>query len=198
MLTRTTTALLDDLADPANQAIWQEFDARYRPILIGFGLRLGLDPTDAADAAQEALGRFVRSYRAGKYERGRGRLSSWIIGIARNCILDTQRARAARREQHSMSAVEDLPGPDRLAEIWTAERDREILRRAIAALRGETRFDARTVGAFEELAFRQQPPAEVAEQLGMSMNDVYLAKHRCLKRLRTLVTELSSAFEQDQ
>ena len=105
MLTRTTTALLDDLADPANEAVWHDFDARYRPVLVGFGRRLGLGAEDAADAAQDALARFVRSYREGRYDRGRGRLSSWIIGIARNCIVDQMRTRAARHEERGISAM---------------------------------------------------------------------------------------------
>jgi peptide/nickel transport system substrate-binding protein len=52
MRTRTTTALLDELRDPANEAVWREFDARYRSVLIGFACRLGLEQTDAADAAE--------------------------------------------------------------------------------------------------------------------------------------------------
>ena len=33
-LTRTTTALLDGLHDPGDDAVWSEFDRRYRPILV--------------------------------------------------------------------------------------------------------------------------------------------------------------------
>ena len=195
MRTRTTTALLEDLRDSSNEAVWQEFDTRYRPILIEFARRLGLGNEDAADAAQEALVRFVTSYRAGKYERGRGRLSSWIIGIARNCIIDQLRARSSRREVHGLSAIIDLPDQDRLTEIWEAECEREIFRRAIRSLHEHTRVDPHTIRAFELLAFQQRLPAEVAAELDMSMNDVYLAKHRCLKRLQPIVAELNAAYE---
>ena len=195
---RTTTALLEDLHDPANQAVWGEFDARYRPVLVGFARRLGLGEEDAADAAQETLIKFLRSYQAGKYDRGRGRLSSWIIGIARHCIIDQQRAWAARREARGGSALADLPAHDRLEEFWDAECKREIARRAIQTLRESTRIDARTIQAFELLAFEQRSPAEVAAELNMTTNDVYLAKHRCLKRLRPIVAGLHAAYETDQ
>ncbi len=198
MLTRTTTALLDDLADPANDAIWREFDARYRPLLVGFARRLGLDPEDAADAAQEALGRFVRSYRAGKYERGKGRLSSWIIGIARNCIVDALRTIASRRERPGLSAAGELPGDDQLERIWSAERDRVILQQALRALREESRIDARTIRAFELVAFQQLTPAEAATDLGVTINDVYLAKHRCLTRMRTTIEQITTVYEADE
>ncbi len=83
MHTRTTTALLDDLLDSANEGAWVGFDARYRPVLIGFARQLGLRADDAADIAQEALTKFVRAYQQGQYRRERGRLSSWLITIAR-------------------------------------------------------------------------------------------------------------------
>ena len=198
MYARTTTALLQDLRDPANEAVWRGFDARYRPVLVALARRFGLGNEDAADTAQEALVQFVRSYRAGNYERGRGRLSSWIMGIARNCIIDQQRARAARREQRGISALAELPGDDCWAEIWDAECDREVLRQAVQVLHTETRIDAETIRAFELLAFHQLAPSQAAAELGMTLNEVYLAKHRCLKRLRRIVATLQAAGEGDR
>jgi RNA polymerase sigma-70 factor (ECF subfamily) len=197
MLTRTTTALLDDLTDATNEDAWRELDDRYRPVLVGFARRLGLSEVDAADAAQEALAEFVRAYRRGKYDRGRGRLRSWIIGIARHCILDEQRAQATRRERRGLSALGQVPGDDELAEIWDAECEREILRRALFRLHGETSIEPHTLEAFEQVAFQQRSAAEVATDLQMTLNDVYLAKHRCLKRLREFVDEITSAFDED-
>ena len=49
--TTTTTVLLEGLLDSGNEAVWREFDARYRPIIVGFARTLGLDPDDAADVA---------------------------------------------------------------------------------------------------------------------------------------------------
>ncbi|MHC4947292.1 MAG: RNA polymerase sigma factor [Planctomycetota bacterium] len=195
MLTRTTTALLDDLIDPANEAVWEEFDARYRPVLVAFARRIGLAPEDAADAAQEALARFVKSYREGRYDRTRGRLHSWLFGIARHCVLDIREARAARREGRGLSAVADLPEEGALSRLWDDACDREILQKAVDLLPERTKTDPQTIRAFELLAFEQRPPADVAETLGVSLNDVYLAKHRCLRRLRSIVAELSAAYE---
>ena len=90
----TTTALLEGLFDPANQELWRHFDERYRPVIIAFARRLGVEPTDAADIAQETLVQFLRDYREGKYDRNRGRLHCWIIGIAKHRIADQFRLRA--------------------------------------------------------------------------------------------------------
>ncbi len=194
MFTRTTTALLEGLVDPADEATWQAFDARYRPVIVAFGRRLGLDAEDAADAAQDTLARFVRSFRDGKFDRTRGRLSAWVIGIARNCIAELRESRARRREQRLSSAGE-LPDDAALTRIWDGECERQILQEAVAELRRVSRTDPRTVRVFEMLAFEQRRPADIAAELGISANDVYLAKHRCLKRLRSIVSELEQAFE---
>jgi RNA polymerase sigma-70 factor (ECF subfamily) len=193
MLTRTTTALLEGLADPADGATWQAFDARFRPVLLAFGRRLGLGDEDAADTAQDTLTRFVRSFRDGKYDRTRGRLSAWIIGIARHCIAELRESRARRREER-LSKAEELPDDAALTRIWDAECQRQILHEAVQELRRVSRTDPRTVRVFEMLAFEQRRPADIARELGISANDVYLAKHRCLKRLRSIVSELEEAF----
>ena len=122
MRTATTTALLDGLIDSANDQAWREFDARYRPIIVSFARALDLKVEDAADVAQETLVRFLKEYRAGKYDRSRGRLHSWLIGIAKHCVGDQRHARARRREQRGLSAIADLPGDHRLTEIWDYER----------------------------------------------------------------------------
>jgi RNA polymerase sigma-70 factor (ECF subfamily) len=195
MLTHTTTALLEGLADPADEETWRAFDARFRPMLNGFARRLGLAPEDAADAAQETLTRFVRAYRAGKYDRNRGRLRAWIIGIARHCIIDLKQSRAARAKERGLSAVAELPDDTTLTELWDTECEQEILRQGLDELRRETKTDARTLRAFEMVAFDGRRPAEVAQELAITTNDVYLAKHRCLKRLRAIINQLDELYE---
>ncbi len=194
MLTRTTTALLEGLLDPADEETWRAFDERYRPILVAFALRLGVQAEDAADAAQEALVRFVGAYRAGRYDRDRGRLRSWIIGITRNCVRDLQQKRTARHEL-GLSAAAELPDEATLTRVWEEECEHAILRRGLEELRSETRTGEATIRAFELVALDSMPPARVAAELGLSLNDVYLAKHRCLKRLRSILSRLEQLYE---
>jgi RNA polymerase sigma-70 factor (ECF subfamily) len=195
MLTRTTTALLDGLEDPANEQIWREFDGRFRPILIAFARRLGLSAEDAADAAQETLTRFVGAYRAGRYDRTKGRLRSWVIGIARNCIRDAQQAAMVRGRMRGQSALGELPNDQELTLIWDEECEQELLRRGLVELRRQTKTDTRTIQVFEMLALDGRRASDVAAELTISMNDVYLAKHRCLKRLRGIMSGLREMYE---
>lgn len=194
--TRTTTKLLDALLQPGNEPVWVHIDARYRPVIIGLARRLGLRQTDAEEVAQQTLSEFVRSYRDGKYDRTKGRLSSWILGIAHHTTLRAFRTGSRAGSIDVASAIE-ATSESTLRSIWTDERDRSILLRALAMLREESEVDDRTLLAFELTALRGVPPAEAGEQCGMTPDQVYVAKSRVTKRLRGLVADLTTAFEED-
>lgn len=200
MLTVTTTQLIEDLKDSANAAAWSAFDERYRPVLIAFGRRLGLSPDDAGELAQRALGAFSGALRQGHYHRDRGRLSSWLIGIARNIAVEMRRRRLDPRASGN-DAIADVPAEvpecERLTEVWQRERDHVILARAMALLRESTRTDERTLRVFELFALRNVPAAEVACECHVEVENVYVIKNRLTKRLRTLVHELTAAYDED-
>ncbi len=79
--------------------------------------------------------------------------------------------------------------------MWDEECEHEILRQGISELRQQTRTEEGTIRAFEMLAFDGRTPADVSEALNISVNDVYLAKHRCLKRLREILSHLKHLYE---
>jgi RNA polymerase sigma-70 factor (ECF subfamily) len=195
-LTRTTSAMLQALHDADNRSVWEAFDARYRPIIVGFARHFGLGESDAADVAQDTLLRFVQDYRQGKYDRGRGRLGAWLVGIARCRILDLRRTRAHRHEVGDTALSGNLDDDDALLSAWDAEHRRAILSEAMRELRATTRTDERTIRAFE-LAAIGRPPAQVAEELGVSVHDVYLAKSRVSQRLRAIVERIERTYDED-
>ncbi|HYF15024.1 MAG TPA: sigma-70 family RNA polymerase sigma factor [Phycisphaerales bacterium] len=192
--TRTTTQLLDALRDLKNEPVWALFDARYRPVIQGLARRLGLDDEAAEETAQQTLSEFVRAYRDGRYDRERGRLSSWLLGIAHITALKALRS---RRGHAGNTALDAVPDESSLRLIWTEERDRAILERALRVLRAESDTDERTILAFELVALRGVPASDAASQCGMSVEQVYVAKSRCTKRLRGLVEAMEVAFEED-
>jgi RNA polymerase sigma-70 factor (ECF subfamily) len=194
--TRTTTRLLDALHDPSNEPAWSHIDARYRPVIAGLARRLGLTDSDADEIAQHTLAEFVRAYRDGRYDRTKGRLSSWVLGIAHHSALHALR-KAKREVAMGATALSMVPDEATLRSIWTDERDRAILARAMGMLRDESAVDDRTLTAFELFGLRAVPADEVASRCGMTVDQVYVAKSRVVKRLRALVEELTSAFEED-
>lgn len=193
--TKTTTALLEALRDPAAQTVWGEFDARFRPILRAFAIRTGLGEADADDVTQETLTRFMSAYRKGNYERDRGRLSSWIIAIAQNCIRDLRRGLAGRLERRGESAFVEVLDSNELESIWDEECRRALLQLGLRELREETRTDPRTIRAFEMLALEKCDAGQVAAEMQMSVDSVYMAKNRCLNQLREIMERLRQVYE---
>jgi RNA polymerase sigma-70 factor (ECF subfamily) len=190
----TTTQLLDGLHDQGNRAVWEEFDRRYRPILMGYLRRMGLDSTDAADVAQDTLASFVKDYRRQRYDRTNGRLRSWLIGIARCRLADQQRLRGRRRELRGDSAMHDLPDDVESEAIWEAEQRQYIFEQAVGELRRTTRFNERTLEAFERIALRQEPVAVVSREMGLTPQEIYNAKNRVVERLRDIVKRYEVNF----
>ncbi|MCA9298870.1 MAG: sigma-70 family RNA polymerase sigma factor [Phycisphaerales bacterium] len=193
--TTTSTALLEGLLRDDDSTIWAEFDDRYRPILLAFARKLGCDEEDAHDVAQETLTQFVRDYRRGMYDRTKGRLSSWILGIAHHRALDVHRRRGRRAEHRGDSAFLHLSKPDELERAWNEECRAAIIQRALRDMVRLRNMNERTVEAFRRQAFDQQDPKTVASDLGMTEQAAYLAKHRCLKAMREIISELTIAYE---
>jgi RNA polymerase sigma factor (sigma-70 family) len=198
LVSATTTQLLDGLFDPEADDVWQAFDRRYRPIIVGFAHRIGLDDESSAEIAQETLTRFVAAYRDGKYDRERGRLRSWIIGIAKHLIADHCARRERARGGDEIHGVDGILADEaRLTQIWETERRASLLAPAMDELRSGTRTSPQSIRAFELVAFGRRSPDDVARELGMTRHDVYVAKHRVTERLREIVSRLEALCDVD-
>jgi len=188
--TATSTSLLEGLRDPANEAVWREFVARYRPVLLRFARRLGVPGQDAEDVAQTSLFDFSRAYVAGAYARERGRLRDWLFGIVHNRVRGLRR-RPEREVQAPEPAGEtaadfhdQLPAPEEAERLWEEEWRDAVLRQCLGEVRRD--FGEPTYEAFRRFALEGRPAHEVARELGLSRNAVYGSKRRVLRRLREL------------
>ncbi|MCA9256921.1 MAG: sigma-70 family RNA polymerase sigma factor [Phycisphaerales bacterium] len=194
---QTTTTLLEGLLDARNDTVWREFAERYQPVILGIARRLGLDDQDAADAAQETLIRFLQEYRAGKYDRQKGRLGAWITSMARFRVADSWRAKARDRKARGDSVFDFVPSDDELERLWDEECRREIIRKAMQRLSDNTNLNEQTIALFRGLTLEQKRPTQVAKEHGVSIDVVYKSKQRCLAQLRTIIDELNAAYELD-
>jgi len=194
--TTTTTALLDGLFNADDGVVWQVFDERYRPIMVGIGRRLGLSDSEADDVAQETLLQFLRDYRANRYDRDKGRLRGWIAGITRHRVIDYQRKRGRRKEKSGgLSSLLEVPDEAGIAELWDQELERSILRQSVEELRRTTRTSEKSIKAFEMLVFERRPVEAVSDELGMKTHDVYVARSRITTRLREIAERLRALYE---
>ncbi|NLX13995.1 MAG: sigma-70 family RNA polymerase sigma factor [Phycisphaerales bacterium] len=197
MQTMTSTTLLEGLRVPNNQTIWNSFVERYRPMIVSYGIRLGLGQTDAEDAAQQALIAFCSAYTEGKYQREQGRLRTWLFGIAKRQILNYRRQGRRREVQVADSPSETnffdrRPDDDRMEQLWDEEWRNAVLKQCLQEVRRD--FDAKSMEAFELFAHQGWPAAKVAEHLQMTSNAVFIAKHRIMKRIRELLPQMEEIW----
>ncbi len=195
--TTTTTLLLQRLCDAQNEAEWREFDARYRPILVGVGMQMGLRPDEAEEVAQESLAQFARDYREGRYNREKGRLRAWLIGICRHRVLDAHRRLARCGAYRGESALMNLADVHTVTEAWEEQERRIIFKRAMEELHGSERIARGTIRTFEMFALEAVPAITVAETMGITVAEVYRIKNRLTRRLREIVAELTDAYRAD-
>lgn len=198
MDTRTTTQLLDALKSPSNAAMWSTFDQRFRPILIAFAVQHGLSHVDAEDAAQTALSDFSVLYQRGGYDRSKGRLRSWLIGIALKRIASLRRSNARASQAVALPPSESVTNSSSEDEAaWNEAVRKAVLERALAELRVRTRLDDRTISAFELTALRGVAPEAAAATCGMTVDEVYVAKNRVTRKLRDITAELLVELEDE-
>jgi RNA polymerase sigma-70 factor (ECF subfamily) len=184
--TITHTALLIGLQTSSNDEVWTDFYARYQPLLVAVGRRLGLSDQDAQDAAQDALLSFADGYRKGQYDRSKGRLRTWLFGIAVKKIRDIQRHNgknhAVVEPADKTRVLNGMPDDHSLSEIWESEWERRLLQVCMENVCRH--MEVSTVKAFELFVLKEWPAERVASELGVSRNAVFKAKRRVLSRMR--------------
>ena len=161
-------ALLAGLAAGQKDAA-AAFVRRYQARVHGLVITIVRDPGAAEDVAQET---FVRAWRhAGTYDPRRGRVSTWLLTIARNAAIDAMRARRPEPLDPEIVAArlqstpdESTPADERLRVRGALAELPEPQRRALflAAFAGRT---AREIGELE-----QAPVGTIKTRIRMAMS----------------------------
>lgn len=174
----TSLTWLGRLAGDAADADWRRLVDAYGPLLRGWLARAGVPAADRDDLIQEVLLVVVR--RVGEFEhRGPGAFRAWLRGILAN---HTKKFFRTRRESPAVD-LDLLADPhSELGRLWDREHDEYVAARAMRTVEGD--FAPATWQAFRRQVIEGLAPAEVAAELGLSLNAAILAKSRVLKRLR--------------
>jgi RNA polymerase sigma-70 factor (ECF subfamily) len=176
----TPVSLLERLRHPNEPAAWERFVQLYTPLLCHWARRLGLQGPDSADFVQDVFTVLVQKLPEFRYD-SRKRFRGWLWTVTVNKWRERGRQEALRL-QANPDALAD-PGAADPAEVVSEEEYRQYLtRRAMQLMQSE--FQPTTWKAFWECVVNERTAAEVARDLGLSENAVYLAKGRVLHRLR--------------
>jgi RNA polymerase sigma-70 factor (ECF subfamily) len=177
----TPASLLEHVRNPADQAAWKRFVQIYTPLLYHWAHRVRLQDQDAADLVQDVFTVLVQKLPEFQYDRQRS-FRAWLKTILLNKWRERQRRRAPLSLEGNGSAVATVaeePEPDDLSET---EYRQQLVQRTLQVIRHE--FQPATWQAFWQCFIGGRPAPEVAREQGITVNAVYIAKCRVLRRLR--------------
>lgn len=175
----TSLTWLGRLAGDATDADWRRLVDTYGPLLDGWLTRAGVPPADRDDLTQDVLIVVVR--RVSEFDhRGPGAFRAWLRGILANNVKKFFRT----RDTSPAVDLDAIADPESvLGRQWDREHDEHLAARAMRVVEGD--FAPATWEAFRRQVVEGQPAAAVAVELGLSLNSVFLARSRVLKRLRS-------------
>jgi RNA polymerase sigma-70 factor (ECF subfamily) len=192
----THPSLLLRLRNTTDAEAWQTFVQVYAPVIYGYTRKRGVQDADAADITQDVLTRVSRALRTFEYQPLRGRFRDWLGTVTRHQLLrflDRQQRQQQVVGDGRAADLEQAIAPEADAE-WTAAFHAQLLRAALERIRPH--FEADTWRIFERVWQENRPALETAQEVGVTIDKVYAAKMRVLKRLREEILELAEDLPQ--
>jgi RNA polymerase sigma-70 factor (ECF subfamily) len=183
-----TSVTLLERVRARDQAAWERFVHLYTPLVYRWCRQAGLQEADAADVGQEVFRAVAGAIAQFRRDRPGDTLRGWLYVITRRKLHDF-----ARREGGACHGAGGSDAQRRLQQLAEAESDpasadtehedqRLVCRRAMEILLADC--EERTRQAFWRVVVEGQPAAGVAQDLGLTVNAVYVLKSRLLRRLR--------------
>ena len=186
----THKTLLMKIQD-GDEISWKEFYDRYSPAILTICGRFGLKPAEADEVRQDVMLKIFQNKLIFSYNDEKARFRTYFNRIVRSCIIDYLRKKEARTPETTLESLPDQPAPDavlRDEEIFDEEWRKQCLADALDILKEHV--EPRTFLAFHMTAFQRKKVREVAEFLQMNASQVYLARSRCIAKLRNIISEL--------
>ena len=193
----TSTTLLRDIARDSAHVRWNEFVARYRPMMEAF-MRERFPSVEADDVIQEtlvALCKVLPDYRYSPDEKGH--FHNYLTGILRNKALRLLRKEERQKEIAGWTGSSGASDGEPVAGASgnPPEHDDDTYRKsifeiALCQFRADESVADRTKRIFERTAINGESPESVAASFKMTRHAVDQAKSRAMGRLREIAKNL--------
>ena len=183
----TSPSLLDRLQGDADPAAWGRLVDLYGPLIRGWLMRHAVKTHEADDLTQEVFAVVLKRLPDFRHNQRTGAFRAWLRTITFNCVRDFWKANrirpAAPGGSDFGSYLDQLSDPDSpLSREWDRQHDLHVTRRLLELIKPQ--FEPTTWKAFRRVVLEEAAPAAVAEELGVTVNAVFIAKSRVLTRLR--------------
>ena len=179
----TSLTMLEKIAE-GDEISWNRFAEMYSPLIRVCGRSWGLTVAERGELVQDVLVNFFKASKTFRYDRLKGRFRTYLRTIVRNCTFAIIRKRGDVADDAACMKLIDCA----FDEKWDAEWHNYLLSEAIRVMQSE--MEPLSWLSFERYVLRNEPPAKVANELGVTVNAVYINKSRTLDQLRRVVRQL--------
>ena len=192
----TRSSLLERLRDLDNKAGWNQFFDAYWHLLYRVALRTGLTPHAAEDVVQDTVVAVAREIGKFEYDRRQGTFKGWLFTVLHRRIADHCRKQKRQLPQNTDSNaainLETLPDPNGvdLERIWSEEWATNLVSTALGRVRH--RISDRDYQIFHCITIQGWTVLQTCRQLQLNPAQVYVAKHRVGKCLKTEIQKLQN------
>jgi RNA polymerase sigma factor (sigma-70 family) len=201
----TRQSLLSRLRDWRDQAGWREFFDTYWRLIYNVARKSGLTDAQAQDVVQSTFIYLARKMPRFHYDRARGSFRSWLRVVTRsriNVYRRTEHANdpfirqpfpdARNDESDDLAQIPD-PAGDALDQLWQREWEENLFTTAMRRLR--SKVSSQQLLIFRLATLGELPLTQVTKKLGVSLAQVYLARHRVGKLFKAEVLRLRKETE---
>jgi len=197
----TRATLIDRLKNWQDQASWQDFFDTYWKLIYGLARKSGLNEEDAQDVVQETLVSVANNMPNFKYDPKLGSFKSWLRTLIRWRISDLVRKRGQVTTvpiQTESEGGEETFTPKELPDkstqtmdqLYEQEWQKNVLDAAVAKVK--RKLDPQKYQIFDFYVNREWPPEKVAKAFNITVDQVYLAKHRITELIKSEAKRLES------
>ena len=180
----TRQTLLIKIRDQYNDDAWEEFISFYRPYVYRVVQNLNqIQPLDREDIIQEVMLIAWKKLPEFEYKAQKGRFRSWLSVITqRTANTFYHKSKKASVFESDFEAQELQKGlPPEIEQICQQEWEKHVTETAWANI--ASKFEEKVLQAFQKLASGEKGE-QVAIELGLSQNSVYVYKKRVMAALQ--------------
>jgi RNA polymerase sigma-70 factor (ECF subfamily) len=183
----TSASFLESLRHAPDDDAWSTLVDLYSPLIRGWLKRRGAATSDVDDVAQEVLAVVVRRFPEFRREPRTGAFRTWLRAITANCLRDhwrrgNKQPRAVGGTDFGEIVQQLADSHSDLSKLWDREHDEHVTQYLLKLIRPG--FSEKTWQAFQRFAIDGNSADEVARELDMTPNAVFIAKSRVMAALR--------------
>jgi RNA polymerase sigma factor (sigma-70 family) len=170
-------------------------------MMMDYLRKRGLTQFDADEVVQDVYVKLLG--KIDKYDRTKSSFRAWLFKVVNNTLIDSARRRSSHKralERWVINVLRATPSDSvKSEETWTIVHRERILKHALKAV--GTRVSARAWACFVQRVFNNHPAAQIARDLDIAPNAVYVNACRVMKLVRQYCLDfdedMSHAFESD-